>query len=50
MAREQRKSGSKGKGDARKLRVKKQPIRDLESSEGGVRQVKGGAKAIWLKK
>jgi len=43
MAKEQGKSGGKEKVRARKLGVKKQPIRDLGPAEGG-RRVKGGAK------
>ena len=37
-------SGAKGKSKARKLTVKKQPIRDLDLSELEARQVKGGKK------
>ncbi len=40
MAKEQRKSGGKGKESARKLRVKKQAIKDLEPRTG--KDVKGG--------
>ena len=50
MAREQRKSGGKGKARARKLGVKKQPIRDLEPLEGGARRLKGGIRAGYLRK
>ncbi len=41
MAREKGKAGGKGKGRAKKLSVKKQPIKDLDVLKG--KDAKGGA-------
>ena len=50
MAKEQKKSGGKGKARGRKLGVKKQTVRDLEPLEGDVRRVKGGMRSSWIRK
>jgi hypothetical protein len=41
MAREKGKAGGKGKGRAKKLSVKKQPVKDLDVLKG--KDAKGGA-------
>jgi hypothetical protein len=45
MARQQGKAGEKGKGGKR-LKVKKQPLKDLEGTQGRAQRVKAGARKI----
>jgi hypothetical protein len=45
MARQSAKAGTKAKGGKR-LKVKKQPVKDLEAREGRAQRVKAGARKI----